>query len=89
VILLPTGEQNREVKPSRCDITSRCTYGLGVQDNEPSLAQLRLSKRHTQGGFGARLRIEGYHNRLGLSDMAGMPATGNHDERTVHPWRDL
>jgi hypothetical protein len=57
--------------------------------HEPSLAQLRLLKRHTQSGFGARLRIEGYHDRLGLSDMAGMPALGNHDERTVHPWRDL
>jgi hypothetical protein len=68
---------------------SRCTYRFGVQNDQPSLAQLRLSKRHTQGGFRTRLPVQSNHNRLGLSDMAGMPATGNHDQWTVNPWRDL
>ena len=89
MILFPFGELNREVKFGRLDVTSRCAYGLGVQGNQSGLAQVRLLERHIQGGFGAGLRVEGNHSRLGLSDMAGMPATWNHHQRTGHPWRDL
>ena len=38
---------------------------------------------HTQGRFRAGLSIEGHHNRLPLTDVACVPATGNDDQRTV------
>jgi hypothetical protein len=89
VILLPVSNEDRKINPSRCHVTSRCTDGFGVQNDQPILAQLRFSIRHTQCGFSTRLHVHGNHNRLGLSDMAGMPATGNHDQRTRDPLRDL
>ena len=83
-------EQERQVeKVSRSTATSAVSAGAGwvliVQNDQPGLAQLRLSKHHTHADSTlvspSRAATTGWR----FPTLPGLPATGNHDQRTGDP----